>query len=129
MRMSSRRGLGVIKELLGRRRWLPSVVWGIAILAVSSLPDLDIGVPWFPGCDKIMHFIEYSILGVGLRYWSGGRRPLFLAGGAGFAALDEFHQAYIPGRQASVLDWLADLIGVAVGFLAAGRFTKKVING
>jgi hypothetical protein len=129
MPMNSGHGLAAVAGFIGRRRWLPAVAWGAAILTVSSLPDLDLGVPLFPGCDKIMHFIEYSILGVGLRYWSGGARRLPLAGGVGFAAIDEFHQKYVPGRQASLLDWVADVVGVAVGLLASGRFTKKVGNG
>jgi VanZ family protein len=83
----------------------------------------------FPGCDKILHFIEYSRLGLGLRYWSGGGRPLFVLGGTGFAALDEFHQRYVPGRHASLLDWAADLAGVLVGFLVFGLFLKKERDG
>jgi VanZ family protein len=77
----------------------------------------------------MLHFIEYSILGAGLRYWSGGARPLFLIGGAGFAALDEFHQRYVPGREASLWDWTADLAGLAVGFLLYIRFAGRLENG
>ena len=129
MPMSDPHGLRAAGDFLGRRRWLPTVIWGLAILGVSSLPHLNLGPGWFPGCDKIMHFIEYSILGVGLRYWSGGGRPLFPLGGAGFAAFDEFHQRYVPGREANPWDWVADAAGIAVGFLMSGRFMKRVSNG
>jgi VanZ family protein len=115
--------------LLSRRRWLASAVWAVVILTVSSLPDPAPRLPLFPGCDKILHFIEYSILGAGLRYWSGGVRPLFLIGGAGFAALDEFHQRYVPGREASPWDWVADLAGLAIGFIFFRRAMGKRLDG
>jgi VanZ family protein len=83
----------------------------------------------FPGCDKVLHFIEYSILGAALRFWSGGPRAVFLAGGAGFAALDEFHQRYVPGRDASYLDWTADLAGLATGFIVFGYMMRKRNHG
>ena len=116
-------------DLICRRRWLPAVAWGVVILAVSSFPRMDLAPRMFPGCDKVLHFIEYSVLGVGLRYWSGGGKPIFITGGAGFAALDEFHQRYVPGRHASPLDWVADLSGIVVGFLIYGLFMKKGNDG
>lgn len=33
-----------------------------------------------------------------------------------FAALDEYHQGWIPGRDPDVGDWLADILGIIVGF-------------
>ncbi len=116
-------------DLIGGRRWLPAAAWAVAVLAVSSFPRMDLVPGMFPGCDKVLHFIEYSILGIGLRYWSGGGKPLFIAGGAGFAALDEFHQRYVPGRHASPLDWMADVSGIVVGFLIYGLIAKKGKDG
>jgi VanZ family protein len=127
--MSSRPRTDAIVSLLRRHRWLAAVVWAGAILVVSSLPRPTPGFVLFPGCDKILHFIEYSVLGAGLRYWAGGARPFFFLGGAGFAALDEFHQRYVPGRDASVFDWTADLIGLAVGLLVSQRIMRKRSDG
>jgi VanZ family protein len=127
--MARRQGFGPVRDVVARRRWLPAVIWGAAILVVSSLPRMDLAPRLFPGCDKVLHFIEYSILGMGLRYWSGGGKPLFITGGAGFAALDEFHQKYVPGRHASLLDWVADVSGLVVGFLIYGLFMKKGNDG
>jgi VanZ family protein len=124
---------------LGKRRWLPAVVWTIAILTVSSVPAPTLGPPLFPGCDKIAHFIEYSILGIALRFWAierggGGRRGTsgwvwervrvrvaFLGGALVFAALDEVHQRLIPGRTMDFWDFTADACGLVVGFMVAGR--------
>jgi hypothetical protein len=116
-------------KLLERRRWLPALIWAGAILAVSSLPDLDLAGPLFPGCDKVAHFIEYTILGLALRYWAGGLRVFHPAGGVIFAALDEFHQSYVPGREASLADFAADMGGLAVGFLLTGRLWRKRSDG
>ena len=120
---------GWVAARLRRRPWLLVVVWGAAILTVSSLPHLGRGLQLFPGCDKVLHFIEYSILGAVLRYWSGTMNPLFPLGGAGFAALDEFHQRYVPGRDASPWDWTADLAGTVIGFILAGYLWRKRDSG
>ncbi|TAN62501.1 VanZ family protein, partial [bacterium] len=34
-----------------------------------------------------------------------------------YAASDEFHQSFIPGRNADALDWMADSFGAALGSL------------
>ncbi len=72
------------------------------------------------GCDKIAHFVEYFILGWALRFWSRTGRPRFLAGGIAFAAFDEFHQKYVPGREMSLWDFVADAAGITAGFLVTG---------
>jgi VanZ family protein len=100
-------------------------VVAIAILTVSSLPRFTVRGPLFPGCDKLAHFIEYLILGAALRYWSGDGRKRFLAGGIIFAVLDELHQAFIPGRQASFWDVVADVLGLVVGFVWSKHLVRK----
>ncbi len=70
----------------------------------------------FPGCDKAAHFIEYLVLGIALRYWSGGRRAGHFFGGVLLGLADELHQRYIPGREASVWDFAADAAGVTFGY-------------
>lgn len=114
-----------IREIFRRRPWLPALIVGTAIMAVSSVPKLGIRGPLFPGCDKLAHFIEYLILGAALRYWSGDGRKRFLAGGVCFAILDELHQAFIPGRHSSIWDVVADVLGLVVGFVWSRRFVRK----
>ena len=103
-----------------RRKWLGAIVWAAAILVVSSIPSPTLGPSLFPGCDKVAHFIEYLILGLALRYWTGGGAAMGAAA-LGFAALDEIHQRFIPGREMSFWDFAADAAGLAVGYLAVGR--------
>jgi len=41
----------------------------------------------------------------------------FILVGAAYGALDEWHQSLVPGRDPSVGDWVADAVGVVLGFL------------
>ena len=76
--------------------------------------------------DKLLHFAAYFVMG-GLS-WRAFRhlklKGFFLA----FVSLvfcslfglsDEWHQSFVPGRDASSLDWLADTLGSAVAVTAA----------
>ena len=44
------------------------------------------------------------------------RYTVLLAVGSAYAALDEWHQSFVPGRNPDIADWLADAAGVAVGY-------------
>ena len=123
---------GLVARLFGKRRWLPTLLWVVAIFVVSSIPGPAMGAPLFPGCDKVAHFIEYSILGVALRFWTEGagggtgkarrrRIAVVLVAALVFAALDEAHQKFIPGRTASIWDFAADACGLVVGFAGGMR--------
>ena len=74
------------------------------------------------GWDKVVHFLEYAILGI-LLYRAmparGFRRWLATLGiiGAAIGFLDELYQSTVPGRSASASDWLADLGGVCFGIV------------
>jgi VanZ family protein len=70
---------------------------------------------------KCAHFAEYFILSLlVLRAIRGGRHTARLAWAlaaigivAGYAALDEFHQSFVPGRTPAVMDVLIDTTGGA----------------
>ena len=71
---------------------------------------------------KLAHFSEYALLGLLLSFtlqlWGmGGKRRFFaaLAGGVFYAATDEFHQLFVPGRVGAVTDVLIDSAGVLGG--------------
>ena len=88
-----------------------------AIFALSSLPGSEVGIPapW----DKLAHFTEYALLGFLLGRGTGNV-PLAFALAALYGVSDEVHQAFVPGREASVFDWLADAAGALIGALLAG---------
>jgi VanZ family protein len=106
------------------KRWLPLLIWIIVIFGLSSIPKLSGDYPDMPiPVDKIAHFFEYMILailfhrGLGndkVRRWIRPSIIVFCIC-LGIAALDELHQSYIPGRQSSIFDVLADLTGIVTG--------------
>ena len=105
-------------------RWLPVGVWMALIFGVSSLPQLPRVAPplWQELLSDGAHFVEYAIL-AGLLwralrtamskalFWTYG---LSLVVAAVYAASDEFHQSFVPGRDASVGDFSFDVAGAAL---------------
>jgi VanZ family protein len=77
---------------------------------------------------KTAHFVEYFVFSLLiLRAIRAGRRDTRLRWAlaailivAGYAALDEFHQAFVPGRTAAVSDVLLDTTGGAAAQAIAG---------
>ena len=45
-----------------------------------------------------------------------------------FAAVDEYHQGWIPGRDPDWRDWVADTIGIAGGFWLGGRKRRAALR-
>jgi VanZ family protein len=116
--------------------WLPVVLYAGMIFYLSSQSHPDEQLPSFllkDVSDKVLHAVEYAVLG-GLCYrafrW-GVKGPM--ASYAIFFAIitaslygvtDEVHQFFVPFRESSWLDWLADTAGAAIGALS-WRFIKS----
>ena len=126
-------------------RWLPVLLWCLLIWSASAdsqsvrRTSRFIGplVRWFvPAASeetisrvqfavrKAAHATEYAILA--LLLWRALRRPvswdsraawLAFAGAALFALSDEWHQSFVPNRQAHPLDVLIDSLGAAAALL------------
>jgi VanZ family protein len=97
--------------------WLPVVLWAGLIFGLSSVPDLGTGLgTWDLVFRKIAHFCEYAILGA-LLLRALGREVPAIAAGAAYAATDELHQHFVPGRHAAVRDVAIDAAGVLAGVL------------
>ena len=100
---------------------LPACLWAVIIFISSSLPRLrtpDVGLSF---ADKIIHFAVYLILGLLLarafqpaRAQGRERRAFITAAALGvfWGLADEIHQAFVPGRIASLYDFAADAFGV-----------------
>lgn len=106
------------------RYWLPVVLWAVFIFSVSSIPGA--GIPdIFAYQDILFHIFEYALLGLLLRRalknsrsgFSGNAAGLFLVLLAGllYAVSDELHQSFVPGRESSLFDVLADGLGIVLG--------------
>ncbi|HSL20923.1 MAG TPA: VanZ family protein [Vicinamibacterales bacterium] len=106
--------------------WLPPVAWMAAIFAVSSIPDLTHIPGGLP--DSAAHGGEYAVLGVLLlRAAARGRWSdvtlravgLAVALSAAYAATDEWHQSFVPGRGSEVRDVAWDVAGASAAAGAA----------
>lgn len=97
------------------------------IFWLSNQPSLPMPIV-FGMQDKIHHFIAYFVLGI--LTWRNFRHfvtPSALAAATVvFCSLygisDEWHQSFIIGRDAEMLDWVADTIGAAVAMQLLPRF-------
>ncbi len=105
--------------------WLPTLAYCALIfwLSSSSKPVLP---PPFYGADKVLHALEYAILGILLarsilsakpRFSKGALVVLIVALATLYGISDEVHQAMVPGRSASLWDVLADGVGALCGVL------------
>jgi len=104
--------------------WLPVVAWAGMIFALSSIPDLgtELGT-WDTVLRKLAHLVEFAVLGA-LLYRAVMREAAAALLGSLYAATDELHQAFVPGRVGSPLDWLIDTIGVLAGVVLLARLAR-----
>lgn len=113
---------------------LPAILYGLMIIAVSSLrnlrpPDLDI-----PQFDKLIHLIEYAFFALLIfrSFYHLGRQPnlrrslllsaLFVSF---FALADEIYQRFVPGRHSDWKDFVVDLLGALLVLLLFGLFRRR----
>ena len=73
---------------------------------------------------KSAHFLEYTMLGLilmltGRTFLTSHQKTAAMLTGAVYAALDEFHQYFVPGRACQVRDVLIDYSGIVTGILTA----------
>ena len=79
-----------------------AIVCGVVLARGIGFPD-----PW----DKAVHFMVWSALTLSL--WRATEMPLLALGAALLlGSLDEWRQAYIPGRVSDAKDFIADACGV-----------------
>lgn len=102
--------------------------WMVVIAASSHVPGASLPGDPFEGADKAVHGTVYAVLGVLgagalARLRPQWPRPMWsstaLLVGAAFGAADEYHQGFVAGRQASMEDWLTDLLGLALAVIVA----------
>ena len=105
-----------------------AALWVAVLFLLSELQSGGVGLPG--GTDKLVHGGLYLILGLSLA-WGRGRTGsgvpvvLLLLIGVGYGALDEWHQSFVPGRDVSVGDWVADSAGVILGLLLFSGFSRR----
>lgn len=106
------------------------IVYGSLIFYLSAQPTIPtLWPPLFPHQDKIAHWIEYMVFGwVALKAFI----PVTLKGVFSnllfsplYAASDELHQSFVPGRSCSLADWVADSIGILTSLIIYHRHKLK----
>lgn len=115
--------------------WLPPLAWAGVIYFVSAQPKEAFVRFGLSGALLPIagHLITYAVLMVllviALRV--GGRLPVeqscvvaFLLV-ALFGLSDEYHQSFVPGRTATMWDWLVDLLGAGLAWLAINRWNGQ----
>jgi len=111
--------------------WGPAVLWALGLFLLSDIEGIPSELePFRSILDKPVHFTLYLILGGLLaraRLASGIAAPpaLLLGIGAVYAASDEWHQSFIPGRTPDVADWLVDVAGLLVGYWIVVAFLAR----
>jgi VanZ family protein len=117
------------------RYWLPPVLWMGVIFILSAQSTL----PRHPDArfdlilKKAAHMIEYGMLAFLLwRALSRGRGALSRSAlvtafvvSVLYAASDEYHQTFVPGRKGTLVDVGFDTVGALVALLAMSSLGRK----
>ena len=114
-------------------RWLPAVTMMTMIFIASSMPGNE--VPEFGTIDLIVkkggHMIGYALLAIACffaayceskKVFRAAFLSLCLA--IAYAASDEYHQSFTPGRSPSILDVGIDTVGAIIGTVVTAFFVK-----
>lgn len=105
------------------RYWLPVCIYAGLIFCLSSIPQPQLPRV-MPLPDYLLHFLEYLPFGFLLaRAFKNTKKDCsvkkaILYGSVAvviYALSDEFHQWFVPGRNASLLDIASDTFGALVG--------------
>ena len=125
--------------------WLPLLLWAGVIVHLSSRPMLPHVGPKLNETDYLFDYAAHAAE-FGLLCWLAWRAfsttPITFpsrhpalgawAFSALYAALDEAHQALVPGRMATLADWLVDVAGaalVAIGIGLVAHCTQRANFG
>lgn len=119
-----------MKKLTAVVYWIITVSYMTAIFYISSKESVELPpLPW--GSDKVLHAVVYAVLGI-LSYLSFkksglNRRVIALSFllAAVYGITDEFHQSFVPGRNAAVGDVIADAVGAFLGSYTANAISIR----
>lgn len=121
------------------RYWGPACGYAglIFYLSSQSHPEEDLPSLFTLLSDKILHAVEYAGLG-GLCYrafrWgtneSWAQQAVLLATltASLYGISDEVHQWFVPFRESSWQDWVADTIGAAMGAAGISRLSNAAFE-
>lgn len=113
----------------------PMLLWAVVLFVQSSIPASELPEWEFLTHDKLMHVLVYVVFSWAVHRGISNqdRFPVLARHSyvctifvvALYGVSDEFHQSFVPGRESSVLDWMANCAGAMV-FVAGHWIWKKV---
>ena len=127
--------MGVRGRLL-LTHWLPPLALMAVIFVLSDQPDLSSGLGLIDLIGrKLIHAAEYALLCFlwwrALRTATGdGRAALQLAAAIAllYAAGDEWHQSFVPGRHGTPVDVVIDGAGIAIAAALIARRRQAAVT-
>lgn len=91
------------------------LLWAVVLFAQSSIPQDSLPpMPPIIGWDKLVHMVLYGVLAyLAMRSRIEGHPMVWIIilFCLAYGASDELHQLAVPGRTASIYDWIADSLG------------------
>lgn len=116
-------------------RAMPLILVMGVIFYCSHQPGDDIALPAIPDIDKLIHSLVYGILAGAALFFLPPATRLQRPGRTVLAVVlfclaygisDELHQLFITGREADLLDIVADTLGAVV--VVGGWYVRAVSN-
>ena len=108
-----------VQRRSARWRWATAACWALVIWVLSSRPTSGAS----PGVLVVLvfngaHVVLFGVLAALLHLAGSVREPVAsvraIALAAAWGAIDETHQLFVPGRQASLWDFATDVAGAAL---------------
>ncbi|MBN1982887.1 MAG: VanZ family protein [Chitinivibrionales bacterium] len=105
----------------------PLYLWFFFMVLATSIPGNKLPETTLINLDKLVHMMIYCVFAFLLFRFLYLKRSFpvrkaiiaVLIIGVGYAIIDELHQLFIPFRSCSVIDMIADFVGVGLGVPAA----------
>ena len=114
--------------------WLPLICWGLVMFLFSAKPTSSTSEIYWEDffVKKTAHIVEYfvftflafrALLNTGVNKIKAGYISILVA--FIFAATDEFHQSFTPGRDPTLRDVLFDTIGATLAVYVIWNYLPK----
>ena len=118
-----------MKESRRRARWGVAIGYAVSLFVLSSIPSEEIPVGMPLHADKVAHAIAYAILALLFcRAWRAPTRKALVFTAilcTAYGILNEAQQSFIPGRECSGWDAVANAFGASVTTLLWSRFRRS----
>ena len=126
----------VLKKFISYSMRCMSICIAVVIFLLSAQSKLPIPeTVSFHGLDKQLHACAFGSLAFATSYWFSADKwlekslkycVLVCCIVVCYGITDEIHQLFVPGRDASVYDWLADCTGAILAVAVRYRMVKCV---